>query len=219
MPRKLKPYPSLDAAIANIKALFERATEPERKAGLVWYRRAHEFTAGLSEDTGVPLPVIAHVIAALSPNVYWDRNKTDAEAVILEFVKHGRVTVRVSTYGRNRTKAIKILETWKAGGPWFELLSGPKVTAFAANIIDPADPCNVTLDSHAINIAMGQLATQAAHVDPRETVKERYRRAYRMVAREAGLVPCQLQAIVWTVWRNQWYALHENTAKLKGETL
>ena len=220
MPRKRKAYPSLESAVRNITAVFSGATAEEWKTGKIWYRDAHTFAQGLSYDTDIPLDVVCHVIAVLSPSCNWNRNKADAEAVCWEFCKtEDVIKTRVSTYGPNLAKARLILGSWKADTRWDNILSGPKVTAFAANLLDPTDPFNVTLDTHGIAIAMGWHFTVSSVPELRPDVLERYRRAYRLVAREQGLVPCELQAIVWTTWRKQWYHEHETVLRLKGEEI
>ena len=220
MRRKLKRWPSLDSAVGHIAALLAVADEADRVSGVVWYSEAHKFAQGLANETKIEYRVICHVIAVLSPTCIWERNKTDARAVCLEFIKTGRVTeTEVSTYGQNRAKAERILVAWFAPEQWDNILSGPKVTAFARNIEDPNNLEDVTLDTHALSIAMGIHFTATTVPNPRPPIKERYRCAYRIAAHDAGLSPCQVQAITWLTWRRKHYVDYGSVLRTRGEEI
>ena len=220
MRRKLKRWPSLDSAVGRIAALLAVADDADKASGVVWYSEAHKFAHGLASDTGIGVRAVCHVIAVLSPACIWKRNKTDARAVCLEFIKTGRVTeTEVSTYGQNRAKAERILVAWFASEPWDNILSGPKVTAFARNIENPNNLEDVTLDTHALSIALGIHYTATTCPDPRPAIKDRYRRAYQIVARATDLSPCQVQAITWLCWRRKHYVDYGAVLKTRGEEI
>jgi len=219
--RKLKRYPSLTSAVGRIKVLYRAANASDVKAGLEWYSAAHQFAERLANETQIPIGVVCHVIAVLSPVCLWDRNMTDAENVCTEFMRTGQVVeTQVSTYGPNRAKAERILDAWSTGEDWDGILSGPKVTAFATNLMNPENGNTVTLDTHALSVAMGVHHTNRSLQSlPRPAIMERYRVAYRTAARQLGLRSNQVQAVTWLAWRAQQYVAHTSTLRLRGEEI
>lgn len=167
------------------------ATPDDVAAGVEWYGRANGLAFKLAAQYGVTPRQAASVIAVLSPTNRWHRNVQDAEAM-LAWHASGRIgdPPSVCTYGPNRVKAIRIMDGDLGA------LSGPKVEAFAANIL--GDHEYVTLDIWACRAALG---------DDKATGPGRHRqkiaRAYRNAAARSGDTPAAFQAIVWTVIRGK----------------
>jgi hypothetical protein len=181
----------------NLLDLWDLATKSERAAGLAWYRVAHDQAAAIAVDTGLSMPVVSAVIAALSPRCKWERNIVDAENMCRAYVNgFDPRTVSVGTFNRNKDRAAGILEQ---NDP--DLLSGPKVNAFAHCIADPG--CReVVVDSHAFNAFVGERAISGM-TGPR-IHNARYIRtsdAYVEVAQELGILPMQAQAVIWLTWK------------------
>lgn len=138
------------------------------------------------------------VIAVLSPMVSWPRNKTLARAHY------------AGTFGgclsANSVKAQRIL----SGEPVESVVSGVKVSAFYAAIMGDTD--SVTLDRHAIDVAMGRtLPDSERNAQSGTKRREPIVKAYRSASRITGYSPAELQAIVWVGWRKRnAQALHIN---------
>lgn len=87
-----------------------------------------------------------------------------------------------------------------------DVLGGPKVRAFYANISRPTGKRSVgpaTVDSHAVAAALGRVFHKPA-APPRIDRLRPYHHvaaAYRLAARETPFLPHELQAIVWVTWR------------------
>lgn len=190
--------PAMDAeSIAKrLVRAYERTTDTERAAGIAWYRRANDVVHALATDYGVDVPTVARVIAVLSPNNRWQSNLLGAETA-LRF--HGLGYAPQSAFGRCGTYNVNVTKAWRImdGDP--SALSGPKVTAFAANLMGDTD--YLTLDSWAVRIAIGW--TRARNFRDGSGVQSpgRYRsaidRGYRMAAARVGLPVAHLQAILW----------------------
>lgn len=174
-------------ARASLRKAYRATTDDERAAGMEWYARANGVVTKLAERYDRNVDEVAAVLAILSPATSWSMNQRDAEAVLDWFHddEHGyeRPAPTVTTYGQNLTKAIRYLNGDHTA------LSGPKVTAFAANLRGDLD--YVTLDRWAFRAAIGRetpggIAGRAATEN-----------AYRKVAAEFGLAPAILQAIIW----------------------
>ena len=188
--------------IHNITSVYNDAGETQHAEGLVWYENAQKAAYDIAVKYDVPVYIVAAVIAALSPNNKWSRNVTNADALIGAFVNgDGIDSVKVSTYHKMRQKAWDIL----AARPDYDgaktMLKGQKITSFFCDIMGEF---NVTIDGHARNIAYGE---RVGLTDDRTNIGVREYRAlqaaYEEAARRVGLMPYQLQAITWRVWRDR----------------
>lgn len=186
----------------NIRRLLERATPEQVLDGSTWYVRAHRQVAAAATRQSVPLAAMAGAVAAISPGLSWERNVYYAEQLAAYVAGRGQTGFggalkrpAVPTYSyANVEKALAVLR----GGLVDDYVTGPKVSAFAALLRDPSDSFAVCIDGHAIMAARGirrQLRDRAGHAGRPE--QARIQAAYRAEAARAGLLPNQLQAIVW----------------------
>jgi hypothetical protein len=174
-----------------ILTMYRKASPDQVTQGVAWYSTARTFAIRLARKYGVTKQCAAGVIAALSPQLSWVKNKEYA-AVILSAASWDNQTMP-------KTKCI--LGNWRkawriaTGAHPLTVLAGPKVTAFYRNICGKNDT-SVTVDVWAYRVA-----------DPIPTVgltPVQYRKiasAYQAVASALGIVPSQLQAICWIAIR------------------
>jgi len=160
-----------------------------------WYREAKKYCRELSNQTGLPITNTVAIVSALSPSVAWDINMRDAA----NFIKsNGSATV--STYGQQKRKASKLLNTTLTKKEMLEVLGGDKTKSFFLNILHPMTSGPVTLDRHAL---------KAVGINPEGYIKVRDRKgakkAYREAAELVGLRPHELQAVVWEHVRKEGY--------------
>jgi hypothetical protein len=188
--------------IHNIVTVLRDSDETQHAEGLLWYPNAQKAAYDIATRHGIAVYLVVAVIAALSPNNKWSRNVTNAATLIDAFLRgDGIDSVRVSTYNKMKTKAWDIL----AARPDYEgakaMLKGQKITSFFMDIMGEF---NVTIDGHARNIAYGE---RVGLTDDRTNIGVREYRAlqaaYEEAARRVGLMPYQLQAITWRVWRDR----------------
>lgn len=184
--------------VLNIINAYLMATDAEYDEGVNWY--PHKRDLALEWANG-DLWRGAGVIAAYSPLTPWWRN--------MELARDSLITgiARTDTITQSWTKAQAILD----GAPVLETLRGPKLTAFATAIVDPATDL-ITVDSHAYSIAMGK------HFFTRQVKMNMgtYRaiaNAYIEAADYAGIDGTAMQAITWGSWRNRNF----NKAARKGD--
>lgn len=81
-----------------------------------------------------------------------------------------------------------------------EILSGNKISAFFMNVYRPYGANYVTIDRHAVSIALGEPVTG----DLLKMTAKQYgffTEAYIKASKRVGILPCQLQAITWVSWR------------------
>ena len=171
-----------------IREWLARATDAEYFEGFHWYDDGRAFCRDLALEFEAPLEVVANVVAALSPRNRWEQNKADARAFVQAYRWYEEVPPSACTFRSNRDAAWRALD----GAP----ISGRKVTSFAANLAGDNDA--VTVDTWAVRAA----TNGALSLVPNDTVYHEVARAYRAVAAEVGLTPCQVQAIVWVTVRN-----------------
>ena len=188
--------------IYNITCVYRDADEDQHAEGLLWYEQAKREAYHIAMKHDVPVYIAVAVIAALSPNNKWARNLVNADALIGAFVNgDGLLSVKVSTYNKMKQKAWDILVARPSYNGAKAMLKGQKITSFFCDIMGEF---NVTIDGHARNIAYGE---RVSLTDDRTNIGVREYRAlqaaYEEAARRVGLMPYQLQAITWRVWRDR----------------
>ncbi len=188
--------------IYNIVSVYRDADETQHAEGLLWYDNAQTAAHYIAVRYDVPVYIVAAVIAALSPNNKWSRNVRNADALIGAFIRgDGMDSVKVSTYHKMKQKAWDILAARPDYDGAKRMLKGQKITSFFMDIMGEF---NVTIDGHARNIAYGE---RVGLTDDRTNIGVREYRAlqaaYEEAARRVGLMPYQLQAITWRVWRDR----------------
>tara|TARA_R110000823_G_scaffold312680_1_gene439541 strand:+ start:508 stop:1101 length:594 start_codon:yes stop_codon:yes gene_type:complete len=188
--------------VRNIMKVYRKANDGDIANGLEWYARARREAVSISDELGLPLASVVGVMAALSPNNRWERNKIDAYNMCSVFIrdKHGLNTFKVSTYNTMKGKAWSILSDELADNESIlARLNGQKIRSFYSNIIGLQE---VTVDGHALNIARGK--REGLTSDKTNIGKVLYRElqaAYIRAAKLAGIKPHEMQAITWTVWK------------------
>ncbi len=188
----------------NILKTYARATDGDIDFGLHWYQQAHDAAKAIAGrcTTATTVEVIG-VIAALSPGLSWGLNVLQAEQ-LLKAYETGAELPMVGSYGRkNVDKAVRILShEWP-----LDVLGGNKVRAFFYNILFPTGESHVTIDRHAKALAINAPATRIGYASDNvlSTVKKSeydyIAWHYEVIARRLGLIPSQLQAIVWVTWK------------------
>lgn len=176
---------------AELRRLYNEAAPDEVSAGIGWYATATEIADDVAERFSMTRDTVAGVIAALSPQNKWPSNLVDAvNYCAAAYFGNARPIGR--TFPINQERAWKIAN----GADWREVLKGPKVRAFAANISGDLGP--VTVDLWATRAATGDMS---AGSPKSEAQRQAIVKAYETVAEEFGLLPAQFQAIIWCVVR------------------
>ena len=199
--------------VKNILEVYNLATLQEKADGITWYNDANKICKRLAKKYGISLELVCYVMAALSPNNKWHRNITDTDRVLLHF-NNGYLRSMVNlyeagekdalkgiacTYTANLINAFRILET----GDVTHIGKGLKTNNFAQNIYTPKND-NVTIDYHAISIALGIRFTIES-VNGKHFKGKNYEtlaNAYREAGVKVGLSASELQSLTWCVWRN-----------------
>lgn len=194
-----------DLMAKQIQKLYSQATDQEFIEGAGWYLQANEICKAIGHKFNCPVTKVAGVVAALSPATNWQQNIADAHNLILAWshcINPDQVVV--TTYGPNKVKAIKILNQESNNYQDIEaiLLHKSKVNktaCFYLNILHPNNDELVTIDRHAIRIALNLNGADEVCM-----TEKRYRKivkAYQVAAKELEISAISLQAIVWCAYR------------------
>lgn len=184
----------------NILKVYHQARAEEREEGLKWYATAHADAQAIADRHGISLEQAAGVIASISPGLSWGLNVTQADRFVGAF-KAGQKLPMIGAYGlRNMAKALGILQ---GGDPLYYLNadSGPKTRAFYLNILSPETSEEVTVDRHAKCAAFMAFEDREKLGIVRIHEYAYIAKHYRIIAKRYGLLPHQLQAIVWITWK------------------
>ena len=178
----------------NILKVYKVSVNSEQND---WYREAHQFGVEVSsflksfKNYDVTVNQVLGIVSALSPLKEWEKNKEIAVDFIL--------TGDCGHMGANKRKARQILDCDGSDDKILEILSGPKTSRFYMNMMYP-DGTGVTVDRHAIAIAIGRTATDKEQsLTPK--AYQFIEKCYIMTAETLGLDPLHLQSITWQTWK------------------
>lgn len=176
----------------NIKKTYNVSLDSEFNN---WYREANDFGYDVAKLFDIPISKVLGVTSVLSPLKEWSNNKKLA----VEFIASGDC----GHMKNNKKKARDIMALDNDSALEFNILkiiNGQKTTAFFLNMMYPNRSDYVTIDRHAIAIAIGRNATEFEQ----SLTKNQYkflRDCYILVAETLGLAPLHLQSITWQTWK------------------
>lgn len=185
---------SRTATVRRLARLVRSASADQRAQGLAWYADALAVCQAIAAISGpgvaaITPETVAGVFAALSPRTHVKTNIAWCAALV-----HAARTGQACPDVHTRTMRA---QAWRIanGESWDDVLRGPKVRAFAANLTGDLNP--VTVDVWMVRVIMGD----AAPADGRIGAKL-YRECADVIARVARAVdmpPAHVQAILWIV--------------------
>jgi|TARA_R110000751_G_scaffold189169_1_gene295093 hypothetical protein len=196
----------------GITAMYDMAMQSEIREGVSWYSDAHIVALDISTEYDLPLIVVCGVIAAISPNNKWYKNKLDAENMCQVHASGGDpMTVKVSCYNKMKEKANAILELGKDADydNVMALLNGRKIQCFFTCIyLHDTNQSIVCIDGHARNIVYRErlnLTDSKLTIGVKEYkyLTKCYIAATKVINKANGTnyLPYQIQAITWCAWR------------------
>lgn len=179
---------------ANLKAMYAKADEVDRREGALAYTRYNALLSEIARQYDFEMEQTVAAFAALSPNSDYYGSLRSLVS-LLAGIRRGRScnAITVSTYKACRDRAYG----YATGAVSFpKTVKGPKIRAFYFNILDPNDKRPVTIDGHMAATYRSNAGTMKENlVKPREY--EQIARAVRRLAYREGLIPNQMQAILW----------------------
>lgn len=175
-------------SVANLNKWAKRAKVEHWEQGKLWYHDAHDYCQGLVGK--YTLEQVVGVVAALSPQVEWDHNKSVACALLEGY--EGEV---YKGYDVNMTKARSVLDIKDP----LTILGGQKVRAFYDNILRPRYSNLVTVDTHIARAFFNSLDLSQKELDFtfRPHGNGVIQEAVRTLADRYEVRPLALQATIW----------------------
>lgn len=163
-----------------------------------WYEEANTFCKYLSYKYKTPLNSVIGIVSALSPLKTWDKNKEIAEYYLdTNSIKKDNKFIN---FPNQCNKAVDIRNT-DDEQEILGILNGKKTKSFYLNISHPSRLVNVTVDRHAIAVALGRVATEEEQA--LSTLQYAFfEDCYKWTAEVLGIRPLLLQSITWETWRN-----------------
>jgi hypothetical protein len=178
----------------NIVKILNNADEQTKQSGINWYSDAKFKCSTIATTYGVSTELVASVVSALSPRNRWSRNIVDADNVVSHVFQ--RTPLRpCATYGANVRKAIKLCNESLSNEQRLKLLNGEKIKSFFLNII--GDDSRVTVDSWIMLAYAGKYKETKKRKALTLTLYRKIEKDIKIVAKETGIKPYELQAIVW----------------------
>jgi len=178
--------------VKNILAIYN---DQEYTGESDWYQTAHKLAVQLATKYNTTTLQTSGVIAALSPLKSWDENKRIAEA----YLKNGEAYHT----GAMISKADDIINYNGSMTEEFILvtLNGNKIQNFFLNIAFPKVSLGVTIDRHAVSAAVGEALPDSMLRSITDKQYEFFADAYKKAAIKVGILPHEMQAVVWVKWR------------------
>jgi hypothetical protein len=173
----------------------EQATEWEWKQGISYYDRQWDRLMNVARAHKIDVGRVVAAFCILSPN---NSEKVTYRALGDCIAITQGETRTVSAFGRNRVKALQVLKH----GHVDTLLSGPKVTAFYHNTLDPDDDTWVTVDGHIYSAYVGErMRMTEARIRMRGKEYQEAADAIRECAGKYNLSAPRFQSTIWLVWK------------------
>jgi hypothetical protein len=183
----------------NILGVYLQATTIEKQRGREWYDQANRYIKAIAERYNCTVVSVAGVVAALSPNMKWEKNLEAAEELVHAYTYGTPLqTLRLPCYKKNVVKAWNILH----GKSPLSVLGGNKVRSFYYCLLDDSMfNQHVCVDGHAYCVAYGLRlgVKQVPRVTP--SVYLSLAEDYQTVAKLLHIRPCVVQATTWLAWK------------------
>lgn len=233
--------PTYRQVARRIRNIYEATPDDIRHAGMHWYENVHDAAMKSAREHGRSTRQAAGVVAAVSPNMDWERNNINAFDEIGSLTPHhwdaiarsdaqpkvrnkdGKMVkaprsqeVRellsgMSISATTDANLLKAKRIWHGGEDPDAVLSrqsAPKTNSFFHNINSPHMPGFVTVDGRHSDIIVDAMRpwsgegssrgiSSAALKSGKQTRYEDYEDHTRKLAKSLGVLPHQLQAVVW----------------------
>jgi hypothetical protein len=182
----------------NFERVYLGSTEIEKSMGLYWYSDQHGYLKDMALHFDVPLKVVCGITAVLSPGVSWQAN-VNMTYHILKFKGKVPASVKMPGYRANVKKALRIYKSKRV----FPSLSGPKVTQFYLNLLNPFNDGAVTIDTFMLACYHNIPDRKEVGKYSNEKSIEFLKTEVRSLAVKYDLLPLQFQAIVWLAYHRE----------------
>lgn len=182
--------------LQNIINIYNDLEPEEKEYWGKWYKNAKLDVEELATKYNVPFPIMAGVVACMSPGNKWSSNLVAADRLFYN-ISNPSDARKINSYGRDIKKALKIIQTGDLSNA-----TGPKVSVFLKSLLNPQAVENeIVLDSHAINIWRGEKRKIKGSKMPTIAEREQIINDYKKASEILGVSLQALQACTWYSWK------------------
>lgn len=180
----------------NILRIWEQTTTEDRYD---WYDEAGIYALLLTDFLDYQEPVQTRlnkavgVIAALSPVKTWSQNKQCA----FDMVSTGDC----GHMEQFKKKAREIIASDGSDETILSILNGRKISSFYLNIRYPERSEYITIDRHALSIALNEWITDEDYKGMTANQYEFFMQCYVLAAAKVNVTPLLMQSATWVRWR------------------
>jgi hypothetical protein len=167
-----------------------------------WYSEAYSWAADLTRCYMKYTPKlvglhgtskVVGILAATSPMKRWESNKM----LVKQFLEYGEC----GHFAAVNKKCKAIYESGGTDTEILDILNGPKTRRFYMSINYHMTYDGVTIDRHALSIALGYRVSNNTFRGMTKRQYEFFEECYRYAARSLGITPMLLQSSTWQVFR------------------
>ncbi len=169
--------------------------DPRAQISGDWYKDANQLCKDLGSHFEVAPEVVAGIIAALSPLKSWTQNQKIAFDFLLTD-RAGHTAVMV-----DKARTILTADTANMRQFILDTLRGNKIKSFFINMAYPNEVDLVTIDRHALAIALGRNIEEREGVGITIAQYNFFQSCYIQAAKEINIRPNLIQSITWEKWR------------------
>jgi len=182
-----------NACIDRLQSIYDTAQPQDVLEGMDWYAAAHREVRKAVLVTRLPEEVLAAAMAVLSIQTEWGKNLA-AFWLHVDAYASGAAAPRTQTlFTRSDEVAGQILRTGNAA----LLGDGPKTGQFQHDVLEHYSPEAATIDSIMTQAGLGVVPSSGLSLGHYRLIEA----AVVWLANVHGVLPYQMQAIIWVVWR------------------
>lgn len=176
--------------VNNILRIWELTDDVER---MDWYLEAHKWAEWVGQVNQVSTAKVCGILASLSPVKTWNQNLKCASDMITRG-DCGHMVVF-------KDKARRILASDGNNQTILDILNGNKIKAFYTNIMYPQLNSEITIDRHALSIALGYWVTDEDYQGMTKKQYQFFVDCYTKASNKAGVSGLVMQSATWVKWR------------------
>lgn len=174
--------------VNNILKVYDLCSDSDKYD---WYQEANNFASILHQN----INIACGVIASLSPMVTWDINKRLAKMAFICDPERMKC-IKIGAY-----KAKAIIDSDGNEQTILKILNGNKIKSFYLNIRYPDKAIALTIDRHALSIALNQKYTDELYRSMTAKQYEFFSQCYRHAAAKRNINPLIMQSATWVYYR------------------
>jgi hypothetical protein len=178
--------------VNNILSIWDMTTEEERTD---WYQDASDWAVNLSDLSGYSLNKVCGVVAALSPVKRWSDNLIQAHKMIITG-DCGHIKIF-----KDKARAILALPNRCNDEDILNILNGNKIKSFFINILYPQRDTEVTIDRHALSIALGHWITENEYQGITTIQYNFFVECFKLAGKKAKVSGLIMQSATWVRFR------------------